>query len=357
MPRSIVFAMAEQLHTRRSVLGAVAATFALGRVRAAGHGAMPKLGFMTGAGFPELEHAFSDELRQLGLLEGRHFSLQRRFTRPNTRDGIEMAAELAGSDLSLIIVSALPLALAVRDANPRMPMVIGTCPGMVSNGFANSLEHPGGIYTGIEELPPGVTARRLRLLKAAAPAVTRVALLSTTPGHGGHETQVSDAECAARELGIDVKVYRATTLAELREALGSIRRDGMNGLQTFQGALSVVNCGLIVEFAAAERMPAIYQATRFTTDGGLMSWAPIQADQMRVAARLTARILAGASPGDLPITYPPKYYLTLNAGAATRIGLEFPREFASRADKIIARSANRPVGPMADGGARRTAPT
>src|SRR5688500_11410073 len=95
MPGSIVVAMAEQLHTRRSVLGSMAATVASGRVRAATQTPMPKLGFITGVGFPELEQAFSDELRQLGLVEARDFSLQRRFTRPNTRDGIEMAAELA----------------------------------------------------------------------------------------------------------------------------------------------------------------------------------------------------------------------------------------------------------------------
>jgi ABC-type uncharacterized transport system substrate-binding protein len=114
-----------------------------------------------------------------------------------------MAAELAQMDLALIVAAALPFALAVRKANPSMPMVIATCPGMVSNGFAQTLDRPGGIYTGMDELPPGVTARRLSLLKTAAPAVTRVALLSTTPGRGGHEAQVADAEAAAPALRSD----------------------------------------------------------------------------------------------------------------------------------------------------------
>jgi len=335
----------------------MAAALAFGRAHAATPARMPRLGFITGTGFPELETAFSDELRRLGLVEDRDFSLLRRFTRPNSRDGIEMGAELARSDLSLVIVSALPLALAVRDANPRMPMVIGTCPGMVSNGFAQSLQHPGGLYTGIDELPPGVTGRRLRLLQQAAPAVSRVALLSTTPGHGGHELQLSDAQCAARELGIETQVYRATNLEELQAALDSIRRDGMNGLQNFQGALSLINRDAIVAFAAEARIPAIYQALPFAQSGGLMTWAPIQADQMRIAARMTARILAGESPGDIPVEYPPRYYLTLNATAAERIGLTFPRELVGQADKILARSDPRGVRPMADGGRRRAAPT
>jgi ABC-type uncharacterized transport system substrate-binding protein len=54
-----------------------------------------------------------------------------------------------------------------------MPMVIATCPGMVSNGFATSLEQPRGNVTGMDELPPGVTAKRLTPLKTIAPSVSR----------------------------------------------------------------------------------------------------------------------------------------------------------------------------------------
>ncbi len=72
-----------------------------------------------------------------------------------------------------------------------------------------------------------------------------------------------------------------------------MRADGMDGLQNFQGGLSLANRQLIVEFAAAHRMPAIYQARLFIAAGGLMAWAPDQSEQLRIAARMTARILAG----------------------------------------------------------------
>src|SRR5207247_10819801 len=116
-------------------------------------------------------------------------------------------------------------ALEVRKNNPAMPMVIATWPGIVSNGFAKSLKRPGGIYTGIDELPPGVTAKRLRLLKTAAPMVCRVGLLSTTPGHGRHEAQLAHAEQAAKSLRLTVKPYRAKTLSSLEARLSSIVTD------------------------------------------------------------------------------------------------------------------------------------
>src|SRR5262245_42696039 len=186
-----------------------------------------RIGFLLGEGYPELEAAFRNELLRLGYSEGSDIVIEARITRPNSTDLKIMSAELARMDLALIVSGALPFALEVRKANPAMPMVIATCPGMVSNGFARTLDHPGGSYTGMDELPPGVTARRLSLLKTAAPAVTQVALLSTTPGQGGHEAQLADAEEAAQRLGVTVRPYRAASLTELKEALERIAADGM----------------------------------------------------------------------------------------------------------------------------------
>ena len=298
--------------------------------------ARPKrIGFLLGDGYPELAAAFRSELSRLGYKEGGDIVIEARFSRPNTTDLETMAAELAQMDLALVVAGALPFALEVRKANPSMPMVIATCPGMVSNGFAQTLERPGGIYTGIDELPPGVTARRLSLLKTAAPAVTRVALLSTTPGQGGHEAQFVDARTAGSAIGVEVQPYRAASLAELKGALEHIAADSMNGMLNFQGGLSLSNRQLIVDFAAEKRIPAIYQATLFAEAGGLMAWAPDLLEQYRVAARLVAKVLKGSRPGDLPVRHPDKYYLTVNSKAARKIGLTLPRELLAQAARVL----------------------
>ena len=294
-----------------------------------------RIGFMVGTGFSPLETAFKDELRLMGYVEGAGLVIETRLSRPNTADVPSQAMELAHTDIELIVAGALPFALAVRTANPAMPMVIATCPGMISNGFAQSIEHPGGNVTGIDELPDGVTTRRLTLLKAAAPALSRVALLSTTPGRGGYETQLADAERAATGLDIQVKAYRASSLDELQKALAAIIDDRMDGLLSFQGGLALVNRQLIIDFAAAHRLPAIYQATLFAESGGLMSWAPDLENQYRIAARYVDKILRGANPGDLPITFPPKYYLTIHAGTARRLGLTLPRTLLAEADRVL----------------------
>lgn len=290
-----------------------------------------RIGFLSGA-VPTLIKAFEDELRRLGYVDGQNLIIERRISRPNSSDLAVQAAELAGMDLELILAAALPQALEVRKNNPAMPMVIATCPGMISNGFARTLKRPGGHYTGMDELPPGVTAKRLRLLKTAAPSVSRVALLSTTPGTGGHEAQLADALKAAKSLRLTVKPYRASSLNELEAALAAIVNDRMDGLANFQGGLSLANRQLIVDFAAKNLIPAVYQAKFFVEAGGLMAWAPDQEEQYRQAARYVSRILQGAKPGDLPVHYPSRYYLAINKSAAQRIGLVFPRALVAQAN-------------------------
>lgn len=293
-----------------------------------------RIGFLSGA-FPTLITAFEQELHRLGFVDGKNLVIEKRMSRPNTADLVVQASELAHMNLDLIVAGALPQALEVRKANPAMPMVIATCPGMISNGFAKSLKRPGGLYTGMDELPKGVMAKRLRLLKTAAPKVSRVALLSTTPGIGGHEAQLADAEKVAKSLRLTVKPYRAASLRELEMALTAILNDGMDGLANFQGGLSLVNRQLIVDFAAKNPLPAIYQATFFVEAGGLMSWSPNQEEQFRIAARYVDQILRGANPGDLPIQHPSRYYLTINESAARGLGLVLPPELVAQADRVL----------------------
>lgn len=324
---------------RRSILRAGLIGVALPLFTACAHrpraGRIPRIGFLIGSTFPTMVEAFRDELRRLGYVEGENLILEMRLSRPNTAEGAAHAAEFAAMDLDLIVASALPYALAVRGANPAMPMVVATAPGLVSNGFARRLDRPGGNVTGMDELPPGLTGRRLALLKEAAPRVSNIALLSTTPGRGGHEAQLADAEAAAPALDVAVKPYRASNFQELQAALAAIAVDGMDGLLSFQGGLALVNRELICGFAARHRLPAIYQSRLFVEAGGLMAYAPDQDEQFRIAARYADRILKGARPGDLPILHPERYYLTVNPAAAAAIGLDLPRSLLRKADAII----------------------
>ena len=293
-----------------------------------------RVGFLIGDGFPTLVEAFQGELRRLGYIEGKNLVLEERVSRA-PGDGQRQARELAAMNLDVIVAAALSIALELKALGTSTPVVVATTPGFVANGLAQTLQHPGGNFTGIDELPPNLTAKRLRLLSTAAPHVRKVALLSTTPGTVSHAIQLADAESEASKLGINVRTYRATSVSELETALSSIARDGMEGLLNFQGGLSLSNRDLIIDMAKRNRLPAVYQSKLFVESGGLMALSPDQEKQFRTAARYADKVVRGAKPGDLPIQYPGRYYLSVNLGAATSMGLQLPKAIRRRADFVF----------------------
>src|SRR5919199_2131047 len=109
----------------------------------------------------------------------------------------------------------------------------------------------------------------------------------------------------------------------------------MGGFFNFRGGLSPATRQLIVDFAAKNRLPAVYQSAFFVEAGGLMAWAPNQEGQYREAARYVDKILKGAKPGDLPVRYPGRYYLTINKGAAQGLGLVLPPALVAKADRVL----------------------
>ncbi len=114
-----------------------------------------------------------------------------------------------------------------------------------------------------------------------------------------------------------------------------MREGRVDGLLNFQGALSLTNRAEIISFTRQQRMPAIYQSKLFADAGGLMSLAPDQDEQFRTAARYVDKILKGARPGDLPIQHPSRYFLTINLGAASELGLNLPEALLRSADQTI----------------------
>jgi putative ABC transport system substrate-binding protein len=90
-----------------------------------------------------------------------------------------------------------------------------------------------------------------------------------------------------------------------------------------------------LDFAAKNRLPAIYHYSEFVEAGGLMSYAPDNADVFRRAADFVDKILKGAKPADLPVQQATKFELIINLKAAKQIGLTIPQNVLARADRVI----------------------
>jgi putative ABC transport system substrate-binding protein len=91
----------------------------------------------------------------------------------------------------------------------------------------------------------------------------------------------------------------------------------------------------IISAAARNNVPAVYSASFFARDGGLLSYGVDRVDIFRRAATYVDRILRGAKPGDLPVQFPTKFELVVNLKTAKALGLTMPTSLLARADEVI----------------------
>ena len=91
----------------------------------------------------------------------------------------------------------------------------------------------------------------------------------------------------------------------------------------------------IISAAARNNVPAVYSASAFAREGGLLSYGVDQVDTWRRASSYVDRILRGAKPGDLPVQFPTKFEMAVNLKTAKALGLTVPQSILLRADEVI----------------------
>jgi putative ABC transport system substrate-binding protein len=121
----------------------------------------------------------------------------------------------------------------------------------------------------------------------------------------------------------------------LERALEALNRERPDALVLLADPLTLSQRLRIVEFAAEERLPAIYEVSQFVDAGGLMSYGPDVDELVRRSATYVDKILKGAKPGDLPIEQPTKFELVINLKTAKALGISIPQSVLLQADRVI----------------------
>ena len=125
------------------------------------------------------------------------------------------------------------------------------------------------------------------------------------------------------------------SLDDFEGTFARAKREGVQALITAVGGLIITQQRQVLDFAAKNRLPAMYPTSEWVEAGGLMSYAPSQTDQWRRAADFVDKILKGTKPGDIPVEQPTKFEFIVNLKAAKQIGLTIPPNVLERADKVI----------------------
>jgi len=279
--------------------------------------------------------AFRQGLRELGYVEGKNIVIERRSSEGNAVRATAVAAELVRLKVDVIVTAGSTATRPAKESTATIPIVMTMDSDPVGNGFVASLARPGGNITGLSNLAPELSGKRLELLKEVVPSLSRVAVFgnATVPGNS---KMLKETELAARTLGVKLQ-YLDTLMSKDIETAFRAAAKGRAGaiLMLVRGPVALPHRKEIADLAAKSRLPVIYSGREYVEAGGLMSYGVNLDDLDRRAATYVDKILKGAKPADLPIQQPTRFEFIINLKAARQIGLTIPPEILARADRVI----------------------
>jgi putative ABC transport system substrate-binding protein len=297
---------------------------------------IPRIGILIAAsasGYSARVEALRQRLRELGYVEGKNIVIEYRYAEGKRERLPDLAAELVRLKVDIIVTTGVAV-LAAKKASPTTPIVFTGAGDPVGSGYVSSLARPGGNITGLSLMSPDLDGKRLELLKEAFPKVARVAFLWEGGGARGN-LSLTEMEAVAKALGLKLLSLEVRSLDDFDSAFARAKRDGAQALITTAQSLINTQQRQVLDFAAKNRLPAMYPTSEWVEAGGLMSYAPNQADSWRRAADLVDKILKGTKPADLPVEQPTKFEFVINLTTAKQIGVTIPSNALARADRVI----------------------
>lgn len=273
-------------------------------------------------------------MRDLGYVDGKNVTYFARYSE-GKRDVMDaLASELVGLKPDVIIAFGFPAAESLKRATSTVPIVIGAAGDPVGTGLIATLAHPGGNLTGISDQSTELSAKRLELLTQVAPNTARVAVIWNA-GDQAMTLRTREIERAAGVLRVTVQALGVREPEDFDRAFAAIVRERPDALLLVTDSLTNINRKKVLEFAAQQRIPTIYERSLYVRDGGLISYGPIVDETFRRVVIYVDRILKGAKPADLPVEQPTRFEMVVNLKAAKALGLAIPQSMLMRADEVV----------------------
>ena len=298
---------------------------------------VPKVGFLipgSHAGFAARVEAFRQGLHELGYIEPSNISVEYRWAEGNFDQLPKLAADLVQSKVDVIVTSGDAAIRAARKSTAIIPIVVGVAGDLVALGYVASHARPGGNITGLIDMSPDLSTKRLELLKEIFPKLARLRILwnAANPVMG---MNFKETERMARALSLKSESLEVRNSNDFEGALTGPAGGQSEVLIVFQDSLVIAHRKRIIDFAAKHRLPGIYFDSTWVDSGGLMSYGPNYPDLFRRAAGYVDKILKRRKPADLPVEQPTKFELVINLKTAKQLGLSIPPNVLVRADRVI----------------------
>ena len=277
--------------------------------------------------------AFFDELRRRGFIEGQNLTVEYRAYGQHVDLIPQYAVELVKARVDVITTAGHEAIRALQDVTKTIP-IVAMADDMLGYGFVNSLARPDGNTTGVSILAGEADGKRQDILIEAVPGLRLMAVLADV--YYANAAKLDALQEAARTHGIEFSIHRVARGEEIAAALDSVQASGATALNILASPLFFAHRHLIMERAAALRLPAIYSFPELAEEGGFAAYGPRKSPLFsEIMAQQIVQVLRGTKVADIPVEQPTKFELVINLKTAKAMGVTVPEALLVRADKVI----------------------
>jgi putative tryptophan/tyrosine transport system substrate-binding protein len=274
-----------------------------------------------------------DVLGQRGYRVGDNLVVTTRGARGQNARLPALIEEFKAERVDVLVTGGYPPTLAAKQAGIATVGVRGVG-DPVATGLVESLARPGGTVTGISDDATMLSIKRLSLLKELSPKLAKVAMLWNRDDLGMSLRYKASSD-AAQSMGVTVQALGVREPDDFEGVFEAMKREPPDAILMVSDSLTMLNRKRVIEYAAAQKVPAIYEYDGLVREGGLMSYGGDDRECFERGAILVERIFKGAKPAELPFEQPTRYPFVVNLRTAKAIGLTLPPALLARADDVI----------------------
>ena len=296
---------------------------------------IPRIGVLfPGGPLHETIDGLRQGLKDLGLEEGKHFTLTIRDTQGDTKVGEEAAKSFEREKVNLLYAIGSSVIVAAKHATANVPIVFSIGSDPVAMGLVKEFAKPGGRLTGVHYLVKELTAKRLQILKEILPKLSRV-ITFYDPGNPVAVEAATLARDEAKRLGLKFIERQVKSIEELRSGLQTMKSGEADAIFYLPDTMIVSQAQLILETAAAKKMATMFQDESLVSKGALASYGQNYHEIGRLSAKYVQRVLSGTAPSELRVETADNVELAINLKTAKQLGLNVPAQVLARAKRVI----------------------
>ncbi len=300
---------------------------------------LPVIGFLSSASLNEYAirlSAFRQGLKDAGYVEGQNVTIEYRWADDQYNRLPALAAELVHRQVNVIVAGGgTPASMAAKAATTTIPIVFATAADPVASGFVASLDKPGGNVTGVTNLNVEMGPKRLELLHELLPSATIIAVLINPNSRALGERFLQSLQPAARVLGMQLRVFNASTTRDLDTVFAALAQQKASALLMCPDVFFNAQVEQFAALGIRHAVPVVYHYRPFVKAGGLLSYSSDESEYYRLVGLQAGKILRGEKPADLPVMQSTKVELLINLKTAKALGITVPLSLLGRADEVI----------------------